>query len=173
MPDYPPHRLVVKLAKGLAPTVRTLQEAGESDTELANALAKAPHVPELVTFAGYLGGTLVYTMGEETTNWRLLYLDAKLVTWLLVPESEIVQRGSVEDPRTPFGGRDVIWIGADCSVSRGSGALRPEEVQARYLRGEFTRAGDFAATINSGTFASPTGVFCEHPTPGCCGRRTR
>jgi hypothetical protein len=173
MPDLAPNRLVAELARGLSQTLPTLQASDDSDMALANSLANESHVPELVTFAGFLGGTLEYTAGRETTKWRLLYLDAKLVTWLLVRESEIVQRASVEDRRTPFGGRDVIWIAADTSVSRGSGAPQPEEVQARYLRGDFTRAGDFAATINSGTFSSPTGVFCEHPTPGCCGRRTR
>jgi hypothetical protein len=173
MPDLDPNPLVVELAEGLSRTVPALKASDDGAMAMANTLANESHLPELVTFAGFLGGTLEYIMGREHTNWRLLYLDAKLVTWLLVPESEIVQRAKLQDRRTPFGERDVIWMAADTSVSRGTGAPQPEEVQARYLRGDFTRAGDFAATINSGTFASPTGVFCEHPTPGCCGKRTR
>lgn len=141
--------------------------------ELANQLAGDSRLPEVNAFAGFLGGILDDKAGTTKAIWRLLYLDAKLLTWLLVKEDEILLRSSVRDEKAPFNKRDVIWLKSDASLGEGSGPPQPDEVQARFLRGSFTRAGDFAATLSGGTFAPAGGPLDGVLTWGCCGRRTR
>jgi hypothetical protein len=203
MAQLVPHPVVAALAEGLGKGAETsflhdyhkvrraaaYAAAGQADAdevaqarsdldmraeELAKELAEDSHLPELNAFAGFLGGVLLDDRkGTSQAIWRLLYLDAKLLTWLLVKEDEIVLRSTVRDATAPFENRDVIWLKSDASLSEGSGPPQPNEVQARFLRGSFTRAGDFAATLSGGTFAPagglPDGIF----TWGCCGRRTR
>src|SRR4051812_18067665 len=67
----------------------TAQSGGSSGSELSEGqisnvahLAVNPNIPELVAFGGYLGGTTTAPPGEAT--WQILYLDAKLLTWVLV-----------------------------------------------------------------------------------------
>jgi hypothetical protein len=48
----------------------------------------------------------------------------------------------------------------------------PEAVEARFVTGEFTRAGDFEGSAPGVTTAAPTGIFCP-TTPSCCTRYTR
>ena len=167
MPDepYPPHQLVNDLARAL--------KAGRSGGEsLADALAKDASLGELHTFAGYLGGKVEDEAKTTNTTWRLLYLDAKLRSWLLIAQESILLRKDVPDDTSPTGSRDHIWVQADASVSQGEGAPQKNEIQARFLRGDFVSAGDFAASVAGGTFAPVTGPLCPL-TPGCCGKRTR
>jgi hypothetical protein len=195
-PKNPPHPLVAELAKeltkksgklspagtkyetaaqalqGAAPKPAARQKADNTAGALASELANDPDIPELYTFAGYLGGLLDDPTNTTQINWQIVYLDAKLLTWLLVDEDSIVLRTTVDDDTSPFGKRDYIWLKSDASVSRGEGPPQTNEIQARFLRGDFVSAGDFAASLTGGTFAPTTGPSCPL-TPGCCGIRTR
>ena len=161
---FPPHQLVTDLARAL----KVERATGKT---LADGLAKDASLGELHTFAGYLGGSLAGYPDEKPT-WRLLYLDAKLRSWLLVSQDSILLRKDVPDATSPTGSRDHIWVKADASVSQGEGPPQNNEIQARFLRGDFVSAGDFAAAVAGGTFAPVTGPLCPL-TPGCCGKRTR
>jgi hypothetical protein len=126
--------------------------------------AGTPSVPPLVTFTGFVGATLRRAPGVEDF-WTVLYLDPQLSTWLLIPKKDIVARDRITDEKAPYKQHDVIWVNANSSVGDGSGSL---SVEAQFLTGEFTRAGDFEASANGGTMAAATGVFC----PGGCKPKT-
>lgn len=119
-------------------------------------------VPPLSTFAGYLGDAITY----RKRNWRVLYLDTKLSSWLLVEEEAILFHDRMHDRTAAYGMRDVIWLNSEATVGRGIG---PQAGEARFLRGSFTSAGDVTAAVTGGTFDAATGIFCEAQTPGCCG----
>ena len=51
----------------------------EQKNTLAMALADQANLPELILVAGYLGGKVMHGVEE----WRLLYLDSRLESWLL------------------------------------------------------------------------------------------
>jgi hypothetical protein len=125
-----------------------------------------PERAAVVMFAGYLGPG---TDGPNGTIWRFFYQDAKAVSWLLVPEDDIVLHDRADDKRAAFQKRDLIWVRADAPVRQGT---QEESEQARFLTGTFTNAGDLHATL---TDANPppagSGILCA-PTPGCCPRRT-
>lgn len=150
--------------------------------ELADEIATNPNLAEVHTFAGFLGGKLDDTTrstdstgstGSTGSVWRLLYLDPKLRTWLLVDQKGIaLAKREVADETSPFGTRDHVWVKSDASVSHGEGALQKNEIQARFMRGAFVSAAEFAASVSGGTFSSVTGPACPL-TPGCCGIRTR
>ena len=123
---------------------------------------KPSDVPALSTFAGYLGDAIKY----DSKNWRILYLDNKLSSWLCVEEEAIVFHDRMHDRTAAYGMRDVIWLKAEATVGRGIG---PQSGEARFLRGSFTSAGDVTAAVTGGTFDAATGIFCEAQTPGCCG----
>jgi hypothetical protein len=136
--------------------------------DLATALANKPDLPDLSLFAGFLGGKIVNRANGG--EWRLIYLDARLYSWLLVREDDILVHQRLQDDRAPSGLRDVLWIRGTAKVVQGSGARSNE---GRFLVGEFTRAGDFAASTAGGTFSAASGLVCEATTPGCCvARRT-
>ena len=149
--------------------VKDRRAANASAQTLADFLAADPTVPPLVTFAGFLGGSLTDSKG---TVWRLFYLDPKLLTWLFIGENDIVLRRAFKDERSPFGQRDVIWLRSSASVTEGTGPPRLNELEAQFLRGDFIGAGDFSASLTGGTFSRATGLLCEVETPGCCGKRT-
>ena len=155
-----PHPLIKALAERLKPN--------ESEEASLEALAQATDLPELVTFAGFLGPTV--TQPGPDSIWRLLYLDMELRSWLLVEDTEILVAVKVKDDSAPSGERDVIWVNADAPVGQGSGW---PSVEARFLSGEFTRAGDCGAPPGGGTLPAATGIFCQARTPSCCGPRTR
>src|SRR5215212_7397012 len=183
----PPNAGVVDLAANLARlhrpddisgynfAARTDTQRAENRTRfgdrLADELANNPNVPELYTFAGYLGG-LVDQVDPTGARWQLLYLDAKLFTWLLLNVQTIVLTTNDADDTSPFGTRDYVWMESDASVSRGEGPIQRNEIQARFLRGAFVSAADFAASVTGGTYA-PGGGPAFALTPGCCGIRTR
>ena len=162
-----PNDLVTKLAAALLPP--PVGAAGKKAPPAGTPvdLAKAPHVPELVVFAGFLGANIKDPGGAD---WRLLYLDLRLLNWLLVEEGGILYNDTIEDDKVPGKRRDVIWVDADAAVGKGSGS---QSVQARFLTGEFTRAGDFDAPLTGATLSASTGVFCEAKTPLCCTRHSR
>lgn len=148
---------------------KRLDNAALMELALADALAADPTMPPLVTFAGFLGGTIV----TGDTRWRVFYLDPKLLTWLLVAEGAILRREVLEDVTAPFGKRDLIWLRSSASVTDGSGPPRADQIEAQFVRGDFIGAGDFSASLTGGTFSRATGLLCEVQTPGCCGKYTR
>ena len=92
-------------------------------------------------FAGYLGPTTdgpIPRSHDATTSWRLLYQDAKAMSWLMVPEDAIVLFNRTDDNRAAFRLRDYIWVRADAPVRQGT---EEESEQARFLVGTFTCAG--------------------------------
>jgi hypothetical protein len=130
--------------------------------ELAAKVADQANLPDLSLFAGFLGGPVT---DDHKATWRLLYLDSRLDNWLLVPEDQIVVHQRLEDDRAPSGLRDALWVRGSATLIRGSGSRANE---GRFLVGEFTRAGDFAASTTGGTFSAASGLLCEATTPGCC-----
>jgi hypothetical protein len=124
--------------------------------------------PELVAFAGYLGPIIRRPPGGQP--WRLLFLDRKLLTWLVVLEADIVFYERSFDLTAAYNMRDVILVESHSTVGRGqgSGAQSPQEW---FLRGEFTDAGGFPAQPFGGT--SSTAAVADAITPQCCGRYTR
>jgi hypothetical protein len=181
--DLSPHPLVTAIGAKVGATGSALDSAAQKlvaangsdfttkrDTKAAQDVAEAfatdQHRPKLVTFAGLLGGKV-----DDTSNvpWRVLYRDTNLDTWLLVLESDIVFRDTLRDDSMPFRERDEIWLKGDTAVTEGSGALQPEEIQARQLRGAFTAAGAAAASLTGDATAGPnTGPYCSET----CGRRS-
>jgi hypothetical protein len=120
----------------------------------------------LITFTGFLGVTINSPGGQA---YRILYRDLRMENWLLVEDSRIVNWDQVRDETAPNDLCDIIWVTADAVVGRGRGSLSDE---ARFLTGQFTRAGDFEAPLTGGTLAASTGVFCEASTPLCCTRHS-
>jgi hypothetical protein len=154
-----------------------VREAGAINAErttgaargVADALASDPNAPRLVSFAGYLGG--IAATDSDGVRWRLFYFDWKLQTWLAVAQPSIVYRVAIQDPKWPFGQLDVIWVRSEAAVGEGTGPL-PQQVQGRFLRGDFTSAGDFRTDSLAGTLSASTGVFCDAESVGCCRRAT-
>jgi hypothetical protein len=133
------------------------------------ALPAAAVLPELVTLVGFVDGTIV---NPATGNhWVLVYRDWRMTTWLLVEGAGIYHLDTVPDDglNTDFA-RDVVWVGRNTAVGRGSG---PQTDEARFLTGQFVRAGDFDRWETGGPSSSETGLFCPN-TPLCnCGPRSR
>jgi hypothetical protein len=129
-------------------------------------------IPDLVTMAGYLGGTVDVRLSGRDVKWWILYLDSQLQNWRLIPDDEVLLHASLHDDNAPFRRRDVIWVDADAFTATGEAPPRPE-LQARFLRGDFTRAGDLVAPAPGGPSAPVTGVFCEVTTPSCCTKTVR
>jgi hypothetical protein len=131
-------------------------------------LAGDARLPDLVSFAGYLGTTIDFPRGAGGVPWQLLYLDTKLLTWLIVQPKDVVFHQRLHDDRSPFDQRDVIWVSENAPVARSSRS------PALWLGGEFTRAADFTPPLPGGTAPTiATGIFCEAQTPNCCPPRTR
>jgi hypothetical protein len=168
MADYVPHPLVAALAKELVTVPKGDGEAAPAPTieQLATKLAQDSTVSGLLTYAGYMGGVL----GDEASGqWIVLYLDAKLLTWLVVEERGIVLHRRMNDATAPEGKRDLIWVKRDAFVTKGSTPPSPEK---RFLQGDLIRAGEFSASLTAPTLSSATGIFCEADTIGCCKKAT-
>jgi hypothetical protein len=140
---------------------------------LSNALAafSSPQRPQVVVFAGYLGPaqTDPYPDDRSKTTWRLLYQDAKAMSWLMVPEDAIVLHDRSKDDTAAFRLRDYIWVRADAPVRQGT---EEESEQARFLVGTFTSAGDLHDSLTGASTApAGSGILCA-PTPECCRRST-
>jgi hypothetical protein len=164
-PNLDPNKLVEELAEELAASgpeaFRPAVEAAADPQELAAALAESSDVSQVVAFEGYLGATVEH----DGKDWCVLYLDLQARSWLLVEKDRIVKRASVGDSTWPSK-RDVLWVRGDGAVGMVHGS---QSVQAQFLTGEFTRAGDYEAPPTGGTLGAATGVFCRG-TPTCCRR---
>ncbi len=185
--DLPVHPLIKGLAVGLDDPKKPNFPGAKAAAVAAQAAAWKPPaaaVPkdgdpvvenfpdaqgaEVVVFAGYLGPAA--TNPVDKTTWRFLYQDAKAMSWLLVPQDDVVLHDRAPDKKAAFQLRDVIWVRADAPVRQGEEA---EEKQARFLVGTFTKAGDLHATLIDASAAPPgSGILCA-PTPECCPRYTR
>jgi hypothetical protein len=149
--------------------IRDDDTAATEKNLVAQTLANHENLPELILVAGYLGAQVKHA----SKAWRLFYLDSRLESWLLVLEDDIVTHQRLEDDHAPSGSRDVLWIKSTAILVRGSGS-GARATDGRFLVGEFTKAGDFAASTTGGTFSAATGLLCEATTPGCCwGARSR
>jgi hypothetical protein len=170
MLDLQPHPLVVSIgtefgAKGHASLKKVSAAvaafpATATENDLATELANQADRPDLTLVAGLLGGPITY----DNRDWRLLYLDSRLYTWLLVPEADIIACERLGDDSAPLGKRDMLWINHSAPVVHGSG-FGPNE--QRFLVGEFTRAADFAPETRGGTFSAASGLICDATTPSC------
>jgi hypothetical protein len=129
--------------------------------------------PDLVALAGYLGGTVDERPPGKEGSWRILYLDSQLQNWRLIPDEDILVFSRMVAEDAAFNRRDVIWVDRDALTATGGAPPRPD-AQAKYLRGDFTRAGDLMAPgIGGAPSPDPqTGVFCPI-TPRCCTRPVR
>jgi hypothetical protein len=164
MAERPVHPLVEKLAGRLKPPAVS-KEIPEGSPE---ALAYS-NLPEPIMFAGFLGGVVEEPDGDR--EWQVLYVDLELNNWLLVELEGILAHDNIVDDGVPFNQkRDVIWVKADAAVGRGSAS---QSVDAQFLTGEFTRAGDFEVPPAGGASAAATGIFCQARTVGCCYGRSR
>ena len=134
----------------------------------AAALPAASALPELVTLVGFVDGTIANPASGN--NWVLVYRDWRMTTWLLVEAAGILHYDTVPDDGTDLQARQVLWVRRDTAVGRGSG---PQSAEARFLTGQFTRAGDFDQLETGGQSSPETGLFCP-TTPLCnCGPRSR
>jgi hypothetical protein len=141
------------------------EPADDTAKENIVGVAAASNIAALVTFAGYVGPLLK----KSEKYWCVFYLDTRLQSWLLVDVDGIVFRDPIKDDQAPCGIRDVLWVKADTIVGSGSGFL---SLEAQFLTGAFTQAGDFDAGPSGGTLAAATGVFCEARSVGCCRPKT-
>jgi len=165
--DWDPEKTAAEIsAKELSDRESTGQETTPDPIDVIKKFIE-PQRAAVVMFAGYLGPG---TTGPKDKTWRFLYQDAKAVSWLLVPEDDIVLHDRVEDKRAAFQKRDLIWVRADAPVRQGT---QEESEQARFLTGTFTNAGDLHATlIDASPSPAGSGILCA-PTPECCWRGTR
>lgn len=168
-----PNALITKLAPVDDAHVKTLtaQEVGKGLTkaandavdELATALGK---VPELVRFDGYVGAIIDDTNGSTGETWLQLFVEASLMTWLLIKASDIYYRDSVEvEDGLKDEKRDVLLVRALGAVSVGG---RPRPPTAQLLEGPFTSAASYAASIRGPEMSAATGPYCGT----ACGRHT-
>jgi hypothetical protein len=123
--------------------------------------------PHYRMVAGYLGG---YVTGSGPDR-QLLYLDARLSSWLQIVITDVALFSRVKDDSAAFGLRDVLWLNPDARVVRGDDS---DSVQRSYLNGPFVRVADMEATFGSGgTVSRSSGLVCEAYTPGCCTKHTQ
>jgi hypothetical protein len=142
-------------AKGLSLTVASPGSASYDE------LPEGPHRGHVDVVTGYLGGCVK----DKKPVMQVLYLDARLATWLLIPLDGIVLFNRAEDKSAAFGLRDVLWLNPDVRVVRGDDT---DAVQRSYLNGPFVRVDDIAPTATGGTFPRSGGLLLEATTPGCC-----
>lgn len=180
MAELTPNPIVVALAKKLvqdreaaaaipadAPALDAPQDQARAYAASVRSVLNAfaiEDTPLLATYAGFIGGTVT---GLQA-SWLVLYLDMKLLTWLLVATDDIVH--TEHDSTGLFGYRDVIWVKAQGAVKPGEG--RVEITDADFLTGGFQSAADYTATLSGGTFAPTAGAYSGALTPTCCTRRT-
>lgn len=162
MPPVPRQHPLVAAIDGALPGPAQIA-AGQ-----AQALPNAPALPEIVTFVGFVSGNIVSP--ATAANWVLVYREWRLITWLLVEGIGILHIDAVPDDESPGRTRDVLWVTPDTAVGSGRG---PQSDEARFLTGQFTRAGDLDPSATGGPSAPATGMFCPS-TPLCnCGKRSR
>lgn len=160
-----PTKFVEELTKKLmAKAAASGQMSSTTESEAVGQFAAAANVPELFTFAGFLG-PIVAQPGVADSQWQVMYLDLQLKNWLLVEQAGVITKNTVVEDKVPDRKMDVLWVTADTAVGVGSGS---QSLEAQFLTGDFTRAADFRASVSGGTLAAATGVFCDAQSIGCC-----
>jgi hypothetical protein len=163
MPALKPHPLVYDVGRELInkghPGLLASVAAGMNPAE---GLAEQTDQPDLRLFAGFLGAPVINP--NDGTQWRLVYVDPRLYSWLLVPDNDVVAWERVNDPTAPSGKRDMLWINDTAQLVYGSG-FGP--TARRFLTGDLTRAADFAPQTRGGTFSAASGIVCDATTPNC------
>jgi hypothetical protein len=150
-------------------TIRSLAKADTVATSDIDELGTQSRSPELITFAGYLGGRAT-PEAAGTDVWQILFTDATAGNWLVVAVKNIELHTRVADETAAYCLRDVIWVGADSPVGRGDTS---SSVQGLFLRGALTRAGDLATSLRGDTFSRSGGLLLDALTPRCCGGNSR
>ena len=169
-PNPPPNPLIAALAKLDARHVTALRDGKKLTTAQQTALGDALQgLPELVTFSGFSGGVLPDPTDPAGRDWPVLFLNAQMSKWLLVEPGGLFYHHQFQDPSSPDQKRDVFWVRADATIRWGS---ETRSGPGRFLRGQFTSAGDYSASVSGGTVNAATGIFCQVPTPECCGYRS-
>jgi hypothetical protein len=160
-----PNEFVKRLTENLkAKAASSEQLADMEESEAATQAAQLAGIPELFTFAGFLGEAVAQP-GVPNKQWQLMYLDLQLKNWLLVEQAGVISTESVTEDKAPEGQMDVLWVTADTAVGIGSGS---QSLEAQFLTGDFTRAADFRTSVGGGTLAAATGIFCDAQSIGCC-----
>ena len=160
----PADRLPEFTAEGLA------EPTEQSDDVQAERHLADQRPPDVISFTGYLGD-LVPGLTADTAAWRVLYLTSELNSWLMVRESSILLHDRLADGTAAFGQRDVIWVTESADILRGN-APPSIVAQSEFLKGDFTRASDYAASLSGLSGSAQTGAFCGAVTPACrIGRR--
>jgi hypothetical protein len=161
MADVTPHPHLLDLGRRLHEEGKLPEEPADADAA-AHAIADLPDQPDEMLIRGFVGAQTEH--GGK--NWRLVYLDSVLRTWLLVPENEITAFERVDDPEAPSGQRDMVWINRGAQMVRGSG-FGP--IARRFLVGELTLAADFAPETSGGTCSTACEPTCMPTTiaPRC------
>lgn len=185
----PAHPLVVGLTASAEMNTGALaasslaQSATDVEASITQAVTAAPQGPQtqgpsnaqleqfsvssetpFTIVAGYLGGGVAE---HGAPARQVLFLDAQLSKWLLVPIEEISLFNRVRDDSAAFGLRDILWLRSDARVVPGDSS---DSVKQSYLSGPFTRADQVPTTVTGGTFPGPGGLLLEAITPGCCGK---
>jgi hypothetical protein len=169
-PAPQPNPLVAAIAQLGAGPVSALLGGGTLTGPQQTALGAAlQNLPELVTFSGLSAGTLPDPSDPTGPAWPALFLNAQMSKWLLVEPGGLFHHETFQDPISPGQTRDVFWVRADATIRWGS---ETRSGPGRFLRGQFTSAGDYSASVSGGTVNPATGIFCQVPTPGCCGYRS-
>src|SRR3954451_3981524 len=151
-----PNKFVERLTKHLNEPASSPRLDGTVEPD-ATRVAQAANVPQLFTFAGFLGA-VVGQPGVPEKQWQLMYLDLSLKNWLLVEDDGVISTYTVVEDKAPDRQMDVLWVTADTAVGIGSGS---QSLEAQFLTGDFTRAADFRTSVSGGTLAAATGIFCD------------
>jgi hypothetical protein len=167
MADLKPHPLVVDVGTELAGKGKLGAKLAQkpTDEQLAWAVANEHDQPDLKLISGFVGAQI-----KRGANWRLVYLDSLLYTWLLVPEDDVIASQRLKDPNAPSGERDMLWVNRTAKFVYGSG-FGPDD--RRFLVGELTSAADFKPERRGGAFSAASGLLCDATTPDCVCYRSR
>ena len=107
------------------------------------------------------------TIPQRRSKWVLVYRDWRMITWLLIEGEGIVHLDTVPEDGDPTRARDVLWVDRDTAVGRGSG---PQSDEARFLTGDFTRAGDFDAWETAGGHGRRRALLPHHAAAATAAR---
>jgi hypothetical protein len=122
--------------------------------------------PDLEVIQGYNGSCVCEKRFEPAEQWwHVIFLDIRLSKWVIVPWEAMQLYERREDPSLPFGYADRIWVAADARIGVGDVTT---SVDALWLSGDFTRAGDFRSSLGTASGSSTSGVLCDAITPRCC-----
>jgi hypothetical protein len=159
VPPVPRHPFVAGLTGEAEPFVAAA--AGVQPAPVPPAAAD--QIPDLIPFDGFINGTVVQPGGA---SFWLLYRDWQMLNWMLLEAAGIRHVDVLPDDDVPTRQRDLVWVTPDTAVGYGTGT---QSSDARFLTGDFTRAGNFEAPPSGGTFSATSGPRSHL----CCYGRSR